>query len=94
MELPTTGCNILNNSTSFYNYSTDRRTRQTWNIYEGVAHKTAETTSQYGYDYSGTCLETGDLVFKPELKVWFPIVSFLMFVSICIFVFRLFRGRV
>lgn len=39
------------------------------------------------------CLSQGDLVYKPELKVWFPIVSAIMLFFICKLAFRLFRGR-
>lgn len=94
VELPDTGCNIINSSTSFYNFSPDNRTRETWIIYDGKAILQSSTTSQYGYTYSGTCLNTGDLVYRPELKgVWFPIVGLIVILFIYRFVFRLFRGR-
>lgn len=78
VELPTTGCNILTSSTSFYNYSSDRHTRQRYYIYDGVAHLESSTYSQYGYDYTGTCLDTGDLVYRPEIQVYFPFLAALM----------------
>lgn len=93
VELPTSGCNIISSSTSFYNYSDDLRTRETYVIYEGVAKKQSESYNQYGYSYTGECLNTGDLVYKPELKVWFPIVSIIILFFICKLAFRLFRGR-
>lgn len=67
VELPTTGCNIINSSTTFYNYSSDGRTRTSYVIYDGKALKQAETYNQYGYSYTGDCLNTGDLLYKPEL---------------------------
>ena len=85
VELPDTGCNILHSSSAFYNYSNDGRTRQDWQIFDGVAHKISETTSTYGYTYTGTCLNTGDLVYKPELKeVFFPLTA--VFVALFILV--------
>lgn len=74
--LPETGCNIINSSTSFYNYSSDGRTRASYVIYDGKAFLQSTNTSQYGYSYSGDCLVTGDLVYKPEIDVYFPIVAF------------------
>ena len=95
VELPSTGCNILQSDNLIYNYSNNNRTRREYAIYEGKLYLRNETTSNYDLSHNGTCLSTGDLVYKPELKgVWFPIVAFVMFFGIVIFVFRLFRGRV
>ena len=78
VELPE-GCNIINSSSSFYNYTNNNRTRALYYIYEGKALKANESFNQYGYDYSGTCLVTGDLVYQPDQKeVWFPIVSIIV----------------
>lgn len=93
VKLPETGCNILNSSTSFYNYSPDNRTRETYIIYDGQPKLVAETYNQYGYTYTGTCLKTGDITYRPELKVWFPIISVILFFAICKIAFRLLRGR-
>lgn len=90
VELPTTGCNILNSSTTFYNYSSDSRTRETYIIYDGEAHLQSSTYNQYGYSYSGDCLSTGDLVYKPELQVWFNLASIFVFISILLLAVRLF----
>lgn len=75
VELPNTGCNIINSSTSFYNYSTDSKTRETYIIYDGKAILQSSNYNQYGYTYSGTCLTTGDLVYKPELPIYFQFIS-------------------
>lgn len=94
VEIPDTGCNIINSSSSFYNYSPDNRTRETYVIYEGKALLQNSTYNPNGHNYSGTCLNTGDLVYRPELKgVWFPIVGLIVILFIYRFVFRLFRGR-
>ena len=93
VELPTTGCNIINSSTSFYNYSSDSRTRDYYVIYDGKAFLQNSSYSQYGYTYSGTCLETGDLVYKPEVQVYFPILSFMLVCSILLFIYHVFIKR-
>lgn len=93
VSLPETGCNILHSATSFYNYSGDGRTRSDWQIYEGVAHKISETYNQYGYSYTGTCLNTGDLVYKPELQIYFPILGALIFIYILFVVYRVIFKR-
>lgn len=78
VELPSNGCNIITSSTSFYNYSPDGRTRETYYIYDGKAFLRESTYNQYGYSYTGTCLYTGDLIYKPELQVYFPLISFIL----------------
>lgn len=75
VELPTTGCNIISSSSSFYNYSSDSRTRDTYIIYEGKAIKQSSTYNQYGYTYTGDCLNTGDLVYNPESEVYFTHIA-------------------
>lgn len=79
VELPSSGCNIINSSTSFYNYHSDDHTRDTYIIFDGQAILQTTSTSQYGYTYTGTCLNTGDLVYKPELQVYFPLLSMVLF---------------
>ena len=76
VQLPDTGCNIINSATSFYNYSPDSKTRDSYIIYEGEAIKQSSTYNQYGYTYSGDCLSTGDLRYKPELDIYLPLASF------------------
>lgn len=93
VELPSTGCNIINTSTSFYNYSTDGRTRDSYVIYDGVAKKQASTYNQYGYSYTGDCLSTGDLVYKPELQVYFPLFNFVLICLIGLLIYRIFIKR-
>lgn len=94
VDLPSTGCNILNTNNTFYNYSQDRHTRQTWAIYDGKAFLSSVSTSSYGYEYSGTCLSTGDLVYKPEYKeVLFPFLAFLSFLFILGLVYKIIIKR-
>lgn len=91
--LPSTGCNIINSATSFYNYSPDSRTRETYFIYEGKALLQSTTTNQYGYTYTGDCLNTGDLIYKPEISVYFPVIAFLICCSILLFIYNVFIKR-
>lgn len=93
VELPVTGCNIINSATSFYNYSSDGRTRESYVIYEGKALLQSTSTNQYGYTYTGDCLSTGDLVYKPELVVYYPIVAFCLVSFITIIIYRIFIKR-
>lgn len=83
VELPTTGCNVINSSTTFYNYSNDSRTRETYIIYDGQAKLQSSSYNQYGYTYSGDCLSTGDLIYKPEIKIYFEFIS--LFILLCCF---------
>lgn len=93
VELPSSGCNILTGATSFYNYSSDGRTRQTFAIYEGQAKMVSEAYNQYGYTYTGTCLQTGDLVYKPELKIYFPFLSAIIFIFSLYLIYRVIFKR-
>lgn len=77
VDLPN-GCNIINSATSFYNYTNNNRTRALYYIYEGKAFKANEITNNYGFDYTGTCLSTGSLIYKPELKIYFPVIAFII----------------
>lgn len=93
VELPSSGCNIINSSTSFYNYSSDAHTRESYVIYEGVAYLQSTQTNQYGYTYSGDCLNTGDLVYKPELQIEFSIYSVLIIVLLIVLIYRVMIKR-
>lgn len=88
VELPTTGCNIINSSTTFYNYSPDGRTRTYYVIYDGKAIKQSETYNQYGYSYSGDCLNTGDLLYKPELVPIFQWCSIILCALIAVLLWK------
>lgn len=93
VELPSTGCNIINSSTSFYNYSPDSRTRDNYVIYEGKAYLQSSSYSQYGYSYTGTCLVTGDLKYNRSVEVYFPILAFMLVCSILLFIYHVFIKR-
>lgn len=91
--LPSTGCNIISSSTTFYNYSSDSRTRQQYVIYEGVAHLQSSSYSNTGYNYSGTCLTTGDLVYKPEVQVYYPLASFGVILTLLLLIYHIIIKR-
>lgn len=91
--LPSSGCNIISNSTTFYNYSDNGRTRQTYVIYDGKAFLQSSATSTTGYTYTGTCLTTGDLKYKPELEVYFPVISFCIILLLISLIYKIFIKR-
>lgn len=93
VELPNTGCNILYSADTIYNYSDNNHTRSEYSIYSGEIFLRNTSTSTYGYNVTGTCLNTGDLVYKPEVKVYFEIISVIIFYLIVRLVFRLLRGK-
>ena len=93
VELPSTGCNIINSSSTFYNYSQDGRTRKTYVIFDGVALLQNQTTAVNPYSYTGTCLSTGDIVYRPELKVYFPLLAGVLFIFSLWVVYRIIFKR-
>ena len=93
VELPTYGCNIINSANTFYNYSTDGHTREYWIIYEGKALLQSSTYNQYGYTYTGTCLTTNDLIYKPELKIYMPIFSFMIVCAAILLAYKIVLWR-
>lgn len=88
VELPSSGCNIIRGDSSFFNYSDDGHTRETYYIFGGEAFLESSTYSQYGFTHNGTCLETGDLVYRPELQIYFPLISFGFFSFVLIVIWR------
>lgn len=92
--LPDNGCNILISSTSFYNYSVNRKRRRTYQIYDGKAFMSSEFNSDIALDYSGTCLHTGDLIYKPEYKDFiFPFASIVAFIFVLGLVYHIIIKR-
>ena len=91
--LPETGCNIINSSTSFYNYSPDGRTRKSYIIYDGKAILQSTSTIQYGYTYTGDCLTTGDLIYKPEIEIYFPVIAFILICAAILLAYKIVLWR-
>lgn len=82
VELPNTGCNIISGPDSFYNYSPDGRTRSLYYIYQGKAFLSNVSTSNSNYNYNGTCLNTGDLLYSPESTVYFTHLAIFAFLFV------------
>lgn len=78
VELPATGCNIIQSSDTFYNYSQDGRTRSLYVINDGKAILRQTDASSYGYSYNGTCLDTGDLIYRGEYRIFYEFISFFL----------------
>lgn len=77
VQLPSTGCNILANDNTLYNYP-NNNLRYTYTLYDGQLFLRESGSSTYGYNYTGTCLSTGDVVYKPEYDVVFQFFSFFL----------------
>ena len=54
----------------------------------GKAFKANETTSSYGYDYTGTCLSTGDIVYAPEMKIFIPFIVIILIMAAWVIVYN------
>lgn len=87
VELPS-GCNIINSATSFYNYTNSNRTRSLYHVYDGKAILASTSTSTTPYTVTGTCLTTGDLIYKPELQVHFVIEAIALCVLIAMLLWK------
>lgn len=92
IELPATGCNILNNNGVLYNYP-NARTRNTYVIYDGKLFLSSQSTSNYDYSYNGTCLVTGDLIYKPEIPIYFQFISLLLVAGCFLLIFNIMFKR-
>ena len=93
VELPNDGCNIINSSSSFYNYTNNNQTRSLYYIYDGKAIKASTSTRNEGYNYSGTCIVTGDLIYRPEKQVEFQIWAFLIIILITYIIYKIMLER-
>ncbi len=90
IELPNEGCNVIT-STGFTNYNGS--IRRNYIIFGARAFLTSENTSSVGQNYTGECISTGDLVYKPELEVYFNVLSIFIFLFILFVAFRLMLYR-
>ena len=74
VELPSTGCNISNSSGYIDNYYNGIRTRYLLNENKAVkVYQTSYTGSNPTQYY--TCLHTGDIIYKPELSIYFQVIA-------------------
>lgn len=73
VEIPSDGCFTANSSTTFYHYLNNQRI--TYYLYDGKFIRGSSSTYNSlpnGYH----CLSTGDVVYKPEIDVYFPFMAF------------------
>lgn len=90
VELPSTGCNISSSSGYIDNYSGNIRTRYLVN--ENKLVKVYSTSySNRPSDY--ICLSTGDLVYKPELAIYFQFISAIMILIATVILLKITIGR-
>lgn len=95
VEIPSGGCFTASGSTTFYHYLNNQRI--TYYLYDGKlirGSSSSYTNLPTGYH----CLSAGDLVYKPEIQVYFPVISFVMiaFAGILLYnivVKKLWQGR-
>lgn len=73
VELPSTGCNIMSSYNTVDNYFNGTRIR--YYIYDGKFIRSSSSSYSRLPDNS-YCLRSGDLVYKPEIPVYFSFMSF------------------
>lgn len=73
IEIPSVGCFVASGYNSFDHYLNNSRVR-----YFLISNKLVRgSSSHYSNLPSGYhCLQTGDLVYKPEIAVYFPFMAF------------------
>lgn len=93
IELPTTGCSIFYGS-YIDHYTSNGYTRTRYYINEGKLVKNNTSSSNYNSIPSGaTCLQQGDLVYRPELEVYIPFLASSLFIFALILVYKIFIKR-
>lgn len=93
VDLPS-GCNIYY-GTYVDNYTNNGRTRVRYYINEGKLVPSSGSTSQYDQRPSNDyhCLTTGELVYKPEVQIYFPFLAGSLLVFVLILVYKIFIKR-
>lgn len=95
VDIPSGGCFVASGSNTFYHYLNNNRI--TYYLYDGKfvrGSSSSYTSLPNGYH----CLSKGDLVYKPEITVYFPFMAFciIAFVGILLFnimIKNLYKGR-
>lgn len=95
IELPQNGCSILTSSNTVDHYLNNVRTR--YYIYDGKLVKSTTSTNA-NLPLNSYCLQPGDLVYRPEVKIHFYFMSFCLVAFIGILLFNiliknLWKGR-
>lgn len=90
ISLPTNGCNISQSNGYIDHYYNGTRTRYLINENQLVRTYTQTYTSQpTGY----TCLHTGDIIYKPELSIYFPVIAGGLILIATAIIFKIIIGR-
>lgn len=93
IDLPS-GCNIYY-GTYIDNYTNNGRTRTRYYLDEGKLVQSTGSSSQYDQrptnDYH--CLTDGELVYKPEVQVYFPFLASLVFIFGAYLVYKIIIKR-
>lgn len=88
--IPTNGCLYLNSSTTFTHYLNGTAT--SYVIMNDKAIKTR--TSSYSTMPTGyQCVEAQSLTYKPELEVYFPIISFCIILLLTSLIYKMIIKR-
>lgn len=90
ITLPSNGCNISQSAGFIDNYYNGYRTRYTISENKLVqSYRTTYTSVPTGY----TCLNTGDIIYNPELAVIFPILAGVMVLVAVYIIYKITIGR-
>lgn len=85
IELPSDGCNVFYGN-YLDNYSHNTRTRYYFSENKLIRSSTASYTR---IPDGVVCLEQGDLIYKPEIEVYFNVISVICAIAIFLFAIRL-----
>lgn len=86
VEIPSDGCFIASGSNTFQHYLNNQRI--TYYLYDGKLVR--GSSSNYNNLPTGYhCLSTGDVVYKPEVTVYFPFMAFALIAFAGILLFNL-----
>ena len=90
IQIPSNGCSIYY-GTYIDHYQGNVRTR----YYLQNEKLVKNSSSSYNSMPSGySCISQGDLTYKPELKIWFPFLSFALILVCAILLYKIFLKRI
>ena len=87
IDLPSTGCNVLESADTIVNYSADGAIRSTYTIKNAQLYLSSVETGEY--IPTGTCLSTGDLEWEPQYKIAAELVSIFVVAFIFWFIYHI-----
>lgn len=91
ITLPTNGCNINQSAGYIDNYYNGTRTR--YLINENKLTPVYRTTYSGGVPQYYSCLVTGDIIYKPEIAIYFPILAGGIIILILAVLFKISIGK-